>query len=77
MTKTTSPNKERDAGRVALAKAVIAQLTALNRTVAQANGCGVRLNFVLTGVNGTPEVKNIYHVYPSGNVKNIWEEVFK
>lgn len=74
---TNSPTKERDATRVALAKSVVAQLTALNRTVAQANNCGVRIDFILTGVNSTLEIKNAYFVYPSGNVKNIYEEVFK
>lgn len=77
MTTQTTPTKERDAARVALAKSVVAQLTALNRTVAQANDCGVRIDFVLTGVNETPEIRNTYLVYPTGNVKNIYEEVFK
>jgi hypothetical protein len=74
---TTSPSKERDAIRLALAKAVVAQLTALNKTVAQANASGVRLDFFLTGVNCTPEIKNAYRVLPSGNVINIYEEIFE
>ena len=77
MTTQTTPTKERDAARIALARCAVEQLTALNRTVAQANDCGVRIDFVLTGLNETPEIKNIYLVYPTGNVKNIWQEVFK
>ena len=76
MTKIT-PTKQRDAARIALAKSVVAQLTALNRTHAQAKIAGVRIDFSLTGADHTPEIKNAYYVQPSGNVINIWEEVFK
>lgn len=71
-----SPPKERDAAQIALAKAIVEQITALNRSIAQANKLGIQIRLQLCGVNCTPEITDIYVVRGEKALK-IYDEVMK
>jgi hypothetical protein len=74
----TTPSQKIRWTQVELAKAIVEQLTALNKSCTQARRVGLRIDFSVEGYSDqTPEIKNIYVVSPTGNVKNIWEDVFQ
>lgn len=70
-----SPAKARDAAQIALARAIVEQITALNKSIAQANDVGLRIDLFFTGINKTPEIREIY-VLNGDKAKRIGPEVY-
>ncbi len=67
--------KDRDAARIALARAIVEQITALNKAIAQANNVGLRFDLYLTGINKTPEIREMY-ILSGDKAKRIGPEVY-
>lgn len=71
----TTPAKERDAAQIALARGIVYCIDSLNKTIAQANNIGMRVDLHLAGCNSTPEIREIY-IVRGKNAKRLGPEVF-
>lgn len=74
---TLTPAKFRRAAKIAIAKSVLEQITALNRTLAQAEliGCDIRLALRGTG-RTSPEIISVFDVH-GDSADSIYKDVFQ
>jgi hypothetical protein len=76
MTQTT-PAQQKKALQIAIAKAAIEQITALNRTLAQAEMAGVRIDVVCRGYSRqSPKVSAIYDT-TTKSYRSLYKEAFQ
>lgn len=73
----TTPAQQRKAMQLALARSAIAQLTALNKTLAQAEMAGVKIDVSCRGYGRqSPEISQIWDT-TTKNYRSLYKDAFE